>query len=61
MLDGHHRMRVCEELGITDYTTIVRYDLSEAEKREHSRNLNLLRRHIEPEQWRQVVREVEGA
>jgi hypothetical protein len=58
-LDGYHRERACRELGITECTTIVRYGLSKEEKREHARNLNLLRRHLAPEQWRQAIREIE--
>jgi hypothetical protein len=57
ILDGHHRARVCRELGINDYPTIVRSGLSEADKRIHARKVNLLRRHLSREQARQVLAE----
>lgn len=46
VLDGHHRIRACEELGITDYPVIVRVGLGEPEKRLHARILNVLRRQL---------------
>jgi len=48
VLDGHHRLRACRELGITKYPKVVRPKLSEQEKREHILKLNLLRRHLGP-------------
>ena len=44
VLDGHHRLKICKELGITDYPTVVRRGLSEKEKRQHARRSNLVRR-----------------
>jgi ParB-like chromosome segregation protein Spo0J len=55
VLDGHNRVRTCNELGITDYPRIVRSGLSEQEKRDLARSLNLQRRHLSGEQKRQVV------
>lgn len=46
VLDGHHRLQICAELGIKDYPSIIRVGLSEAEKRSHIRALNLHRRHL---------------
>lgn len=46
VLDGHHRVRACAELGITDYPRIIRTGMSEDEKREHVLALNLERRHL---------------
>lgn len=51
VLDGHHRVRACAELGIAGYPTIVRRGLAEDAKREHVLKLNLLRRHLGPVAW----------
>jgi hypothetical protein len=55
VLDGHHRVQICAEEGITEYPRIVRSFASEAEKRSHIRALNLLRRHLTPEQRQTVI------
>jgi len=55
VLDGHHRLRACEELGITEYPTIIRTGMDEDEKREHVLALNLDRRHLTREQKRELV------
>jgi DNA-binding transcriptional regulator YiaG len=57
ILDGHHRVRACEELGITDYPVIVRANMTEEEKRLHIRKLNLARRHLTAEQRRNLIAE----
>ena len=36
-LDGHHRLKICEELGITDYPKVIRAWMTEEEKRTHAR------------------------
>lgn len=55
VLDGHHRIRACEELGITDYPTIIRTGMDEDQKREHVLALNLDRRHLTREQRKELV------
>ena len=55
VLDGHHRVRACAELGITEYPRIIRPGMSEDEKREHVLALNLDRRHLSREQRRELV------
>lgn len=55
ILDGHHRYRACVELGITDFPTIIRLDLSEDEKRMFARKSNMLRRHLTQEQMRIII------
>src|SRR2546423_15530448 len=50
VLDGHHRLQVCQELGIRDYPSITRVGLSHEEKIEHAIKLNLARRHLNREQ-----------
>lgn len=55
VLDGHHRKRVCEELGITDYPTIVREGLTEQEKILHAFTLNTARRQLTREQKAECI------
>src|SRR3990167_9021170 len=50
ILDGHHRARIAEELGIK-YPTVRRTFGTEQEKLEHVIQLNLARRQMEPYQW----------
>lgn len=57
ILDGHHRVRACEELGLPDWPRFVRKGLTEVEKRQHARNLNLARRHLNREQKRGLISE----
>lgn len=57
VLDGHHRKRAWEELRaegvqLPDYPRIIRKFASEAEKRNHVRALNILRRHLTKDQQR---------
>lgn len=58
VLDGHHRLRACEELGITDYPRIVREGLTEDEKIWHSYKLNTARRNLTPDQMLTLVADV---
>ena len=51
ILDGHHRVAIADELGITDYPTVIRRGLDEQAKREHVIALNLNRRHLAPHEW----------
>lgn len=55
ILDGHHRIQICQELGISQWPRLVRYGLSEAEKRQHARRLNVDRRHLNSEQKRALI------
>jgi len=55
ILDGHHRIKAWGELRATgikipDYPRLMRTSLSESEKLNHIRSLNLLRRHLNTEQ-----------
>lgn len=63
VLDGHHRIRAWQELRaegvrVPDYERLVRVGLSEAEKRNHVRALNLLRRHLSKEELREQMVEM---
>jgi ParB-like chromosome segregation protein Spo0J len=55
ILDGHHRQRICAELGLTA-PTVVRAGLTEAQKQEHALRLNLQRRHLTSAQKRELIR-----
>lgn len=55
VLDGHHRLRACEELGITIYPKVVREGMTEEEKRTHARKLNMARRHLSQAQRRELI------
>lgn len=56
VLDGHHRLRACEELGISEYPKVIRAGLTEEGKRAHARKLNMARRHLTQEQRRELIR-----
>ena len=56
IIDGHHRAKICMELGITDFPTERKIGLTEEEKRELAYQLNQARRHLTPEQKRQEIR-----
>jgi ParB-like chromosome segregation protein Spo0J len=57
ILDGHHRVQACNELGITDWPRIVRNGLSEDGKRSHARRLNLVRRQLNRAQKQELIRQ----
>ena len=57
VLDGYHRLKICEELGIKDYPRVIRAGMTEAEKLTHARKLNIARRHLTSEQKRELIRE----
>jgi len=55
ILDGHHRVKICAELGITDWPKFIRKGLSEEGKFAHARQLNIARRHINQAQKRALI------
>jgi hypothetical protein len=55
ILDGHHRIRACRELGNTTWPTFVRVGLSDVEKRTYARQVNTLRRHLTRAQLRDLI------
>lgn len=61
VLDGHHRIRAWGELkaegvkGLGDYPSVTRSGLTEEEKLNHVRVLNLLRRHLSLEERDQHI------
>ena len=55
VLDGHHRLAICDKHGITDYPRIVREGWTEEQKRTHSRRMNLARRQLTRQQKRKLI------
>lgn len=58
ILDGHHRVRACRELGIKDWPTVTRGGMDDEAKAEHVLSLNLSRRHLSREQRRELVKKL---
>ena len=57
VLDGHHRLQICAELGIKDFPKVIRAGMTEEEKRIHARKLNMARRHLNRDQKQELIRE----
>jgi len=55
ILDGHHRVRACAELGLGSWPRIVRVGMTEQEKMAHVLALNLDRRHLSRKQRQELV------
>lgn len=55
VLDGHHRFRACQELGITP-PTVVLPGLTHEQKCEYALRANLARRHLTTVQKRALIR-----
>ena len=60
ILDGHHRIKAWTELKaegakLPDYPRIIRAGLTEEQKRNHARKLNVLRRHMGKEEREQMM------
>ena len=63
ILDGHHRVKAWAELrsegvNLPDYPRMVRRGLTEEQKRNHARSLNVLRRHLTADQQQEVMRQM---
>ncbi len=57
VLDGYHRLKICDELKIKEFPKVIRAGMTEAEKLTHARKLNIARRHLTQEQRRNLIRE----
>ena len=55
IIDGYQRVRVCNELGITDYPVLTLRGLTEDDKRDHALILNLVRRRLNQQQMRELI------
>lgn len=55
IIDGHHRVAICESLGLVDWPRFVRKGLSEPDKRTLARELNVSRRHLTTAQKQAVI------
>jgi ParB-like chromosome segregation protein Spo0J len=63
ILDGHHRVRAWTELRaegvkVGDYPRVIRVSMTEEQKRNHVRKLNILRRHLSRTQRDTVIAEM---
>ena len=57
LLDGFHRLELCAELGIDCPRRVIDNLGDDRAKREYARSINLARRHLTPEQKRQLISE----
>ena len=55
VLDGYHRLKICEELGIKDFPRVIRAGMTESEKLTHARKLNIARRHLTRDQKKILI------
>src|SRR5829696_7687950 len=55
LIDGLHRVRACQELGLADWPRVARTYQSEADRRLQARRLNLDRRHLSQESRRALI------
>jgi site-specific DNA-methyltransferase (adenine-specific) len=55
LLDGHHRLKACGELGITNFPSEIIPCADDAERRTLARSLNCQRRHLTQEQRRDLI------
>ncbi len=54
-LDGHHRLEIYRELSIGDYPAITRQFSTEAEKKAYVYRINEGRRHLSPDQKKEIL------
>jgi len=57
VLDGYHRLLICEKHKISDYPKVIRRGWTEEQKRTHARRMNLARRHLTREQRRELIKD----
>ena len=50
ILDGHHRIKICKELGITEWPKVIREGWTDEEKEAQAIALNIARRHLTTKQ-----------
>ena len=57
VIDGHHRVEICRELGITKVPITTETGLTELEKKDMARRLNCQRRQLDESQKRDLIEE----
>lgn len=60
VVDGHHRVRACRELGLTTYPRVVRAGLTHDELLARALVLNLTRRHLTRQQRADAVQQLKA-
>lgn len=61
VLDGHQRIRICEELGITSWPRMIRKGLTEDQKLQHAYTVNAERRQLTREQRKRAWQKMREA
>jgi len=54
ILDGHHRVKICDELGINSWPTVTKRFGSEEEKQAYIYMVNLARRQLSRDQFKEI-------
>jgi phage N-6-adenine-methyltransferase len=55
VIEGHHRVQVCDELGIKDWPRMVRHYADEAARRTQALRLDMARRHLDQAARRALI------
>lgn len=55
ILDGYHRVAICQELGVTEWPRVIRAGMSVEQKVDYAYALNMQRRHMNVEQKRSAI------
>ena len=55
VIDGHHRIRACTELGIKQWPRVIRTYEDDLAKRTQARRLNIARRHLDTAAKRMLI------
>lgn len=57
ILDGHHRVQACSELGITNIPKVVKVGMDENQKLDYALMVNSTRRQLSREQKQELIRQ----
>jgi len=57
IIDGHHRVQACLDLGISDWPKIVKVGMTEQQKRDYALTVNIIHRHLTQAQRQELIRQ----
>lgn len=57
ILDGHHRVQACKELGVVNYPKVVKVGMNENQKLDYAFMVNATRRQLSREQKQDLIRQ----
>lgn len=57
ILDGHHRLQACKELGIQNIPKVVKMGMAEPQKLDYALMVNVTRRQLSREQKQELIRQ----